>query len=204
MTEESILSVEFIYCGCGCGKTRSKYDSRNEEKKYVNGHQNKGKKLPYTLKAEKNHNWKGGKVIDDHGYIKIRCEGHPRATKYGNYVFEHILVMEKHLGRYLTLNEEIHHKDHNRQNNNISNLILMTTSDHSKLHNKEKREKLELNKRLCSECGNKTKKFRIDKNGYRSPEWMRSEKGWLCGTCWHRFYMRKWRSSIKRNSAKGL
>jgi hypothetical protein len=36
--------------------------------------------------------------------------GHPRAGK-ANYVFEHILVMEQVLGRYLLPEESVHHRN---------------------------------------------------------------------------------------------
>lgn len=42
--------------------------------------------------------------------------------------------MELHLGRYLATGEIVHHKDSNKQNNDISNLELLTNSQHSKKH----------------------------------------------------------------------
>ena len=44
--------------------------------------------------------WKGGKVIHKAGYVMVYAPWHPRARKRP-YVFEHILVMEAMLGRYL-------------------------------------------------------------------------------------------------------
>lgn len=70
-----------------------------------------------------------------------RAEGHPRATKGGQYVFEHILVMEKKIGRYVQPGEVVHHINHNRKDNRIENLQLMTASEHSRLHN-PKRDKV--------------------------------------------------------------
>lgn len=57
------------------------------------------------------------------GYLKILLPDHPRADKKG-YVFEHIVIMERFLGRMIERPEEIHHIDGNRANNLISNLIL--------------------------------------------------------------------------------
>ncbi len=52
-------------------------------------------------------------------------KGHPRSHgSKGNYVFEHILIMEKYLGRYLTKGESIHHKNGVRFDNSINNLEL--------------------------------------------------------------------------------
>lgn len=47
---------------------------------------------------------------------------------------EHRVVMECHLGRRLHRWEIVHHKDGNRHNNQVSNLELMTQSDHINEH----------------------------------------------------------------------
>jgi len=86
---------------------------------------------------EKNHNWKGGKTIRN-GYIEIRCVGHPKARKAGHYVPEQVLVMEKHLGRYLTETELVHHINGVKTDNRIENLKLMPKSgegSHTGYHN---------------------------------------------------------------------
>lgn len=50
----------------------------------------------------------------------LRVPDHPR----GPYVFEHILVMEEHLGRYLLPDETVHHKHGVRDDNRLSQLEL--------------------------------------------------------------------------------
>lgn len=53
----------------------------------------------------------------------------------------HRVVMEKHLGRRLGSDEVVHHKDEDKHNNHISNLEVMTRSEHAKLHRQLEKEK---------------------------------------------------------------
>jgi HNH endonuclease len=51
---------------------------------------------------------------------------HPR-TGNGSYVFEHVLVMEEMLGRYLLPGENVHHRNGVRDDNRPENLELWAT-----------------------------------------------------------------------------
>ena len=86
-------------------------------------------KIRKGLWREKSSNWKGG-TMTEKGYMLIRSENHPYATRNGHYVCEHRLVMEKMIGRYLTPNEEIHHLNGIRDDNREENLLLCTRSQH--------------------------------------------------------------------------
>lgn len=100
-------------------------------------------KKEYVNRREKNHNWKGGRRATPGGYIQLHMPQHPNCDKHG-YVYEHRYVMEQAIGRYLTANEVVHHIDENKSNNDISNLMLLTNSEHVALHmmlNKNKKIK---------------------------------------------------------------
>lgn len=68
-------------------------------------------------RCEYGANWKGGKYRLKTGYIVIN-------KRKNNRIFEHRLVMEKHLGRKLTTSECIHHINGDTTDNRIENLVL--------------------------------------------------------------------------------
>jgi len=64
-------------------------------------------------------NWKGGTRKHSEGYRLIKNPTHQHADSLG-YVLEHVLILEKHLGRYINPKKEhVHHIDGNKQNNKI-------------------------------------------------------------------------------------
>lgn len=67
-------------------------------------------------------------------YALVQEPGHAKATYYGN-VYEHILVMERHIGRPLPPGSVVHHRNRKRDDNRIENLLLMRNQDdHLALH----------------------------------------------------------------------
>jgi hypothetical protein len=83
-----------------------------------------------TMKAENNPSWKGGR-IRTRGYVYIYSPDHPYPSLNGTYVQEHRLVMEKHLRRFLTKDEVVHHINGIKDDNRIENLQLFKTdSEH--------------------------------------------------------------------------
>ena len=85
--------------------------------------------------------------LDKDGYVYVVDDTLRNYSEYRDYlkckeqhnffrrgIAKHRLEMMKHLGRELTENEIVHHIDHNKCNNNIENLQLMTQSEHAKLH----------------------------------------------------------------------
>ncbi len=109
-----------------------------------------GKDNPnYGNTGSKNPMWKSDEKISYYGYKLIRCPEHPFKNIDG-FVFEHRLVAEKYLLteensveingiRYLSPQYLVHHKDHNKLNNTPENLLILTPSDHMRLHRKDRK-----------------------------------------------------------------
>jgi len=127
------------------------------------------------------YDYKGGKYINDSGYVMVLRPKHPRASSNG-YVREHILVMEAFLGRPLKPKETVHHKNGNRQDNRIQNLERF---DSHTEHMAEHYGTANLGPYLCSVCNStKTVKKGGRHKGYR---WYinKTKTGWLCNKCYN-------------------
>ena len=83
--------------------------------------------------GDKHPNWKGGRIITSKGYILVNCPNHICADRDG-YVSEHRLMMENHIGKILTKDEHVHHKNENRSDNRIENLELLSKGKHRSKH----------------------------------------------------------------------
>jgi len=96
-------------------------------------------------KRESHPCWKGGSIVDRDGYVRTWAPDHPWPRS--GYINEHVRVMELKIGRRILSTECVHHKDHNRKNNSLENLILMLRSEHSKLHRKKDAKNFKRDKR---------------------------------------------------------
>lgn len=92
--------------------------------------------LPITRSrfGERNSKWRGGIVDDGHGRTLIYSPGHPHPSYCGTHVYRYRLVMEKHLGRFLSPNEIVHHKNGDHSDDRLENLEVMSQSEHCLLH----------------------------------------------------------------------
>lgn len=130
--------VEFqrktIHVKCDyCGKELTRSPSLLHEHNFCNP-QCIGKWNSKNRLREKAANYRTGTTTRN-GYI-LELKNDERYS--GTHISQHRLVMEKHLGRNLSKDEVVHHIDKNKSNNNIENLMLLTKSDHARIHSKER------------------------------------------------------------------
>lgn len=97
--------------------------NENEMYKYSKMCKSCYKKVLNSRTGEDNPKWKGGFRLHDKGYILKLVKGHPFASSQG-FVYEHRLVMEKKLGRYLEKTEVVHHLNGIKNDNRPENLEL--------------------------------------------------------------------------------
>lgn len=71
----------------------------------------------------------GDWVLQPNGYMRANRPSHPNSSRTGQ-ISQHTYVMSKHLGRPLTPNESIHHKNGIRHDNRLENLELWSSKTH--------------------------------------------------------------------------
>lgn len=100
-------------------------------------------------------------MIERNGYL-MRWDNDRK-----RYVYDHRLVMEAHLGRHLRSDELVHHINHDKHDNRLENLMVMSRSDHQRLHAPEwagrPRPSLQRPKVPCPVCGEPFKPIRRSK-----------------------------------------
>lgn len=110
-----------------CGKYKYVHPSKIGRTKYCSM-ACRNKDFSFWQRGEKNYRWNGG-TCKIGKYLYIKSPNHPYKNS-GRYVAEHRLVMEKEIGRYLTSNEEVHHKNGIKDDNRIENLELVIKKIH--------------------------------------------------------------------------
>ena len=151
-------TIPYGLCHCGCGQKTNiikQSDNRHgrikgEPYRYMWGHQHK----VYGSPKKKLSNNKRNPKVDGQGYINIYQPDHPNTHNNG-YIFEHILIAEKALGKYLPQGAVIHHVDGNRKNNSPNNLVICQDNVyHHSLHRRIRALKTcgHVNWRKCNYC----------------------------------------------------
>ena len=128
-----------VKCACGCGGDvpRQKRRNRGRHPKFINNH---WWNLPSYKLIIKERNKKRTKEVPD----IAPCTG--RRLRNGKYYSRSL--MEEKLGRKLLPHECVHHINGDKTDDRIENLTVLTKSQHSKLHNENKRVECR-----CKFCG---------------------------------------------------
>lgn len=94
-------------------------------------------------------------------YVLVRSND-PRSN-YRWFFYEHIIVAEKKYWRKIKKWEHVHHVNWVRNDNRSSNLVILTASEHQKLHHRK-----ELNDVKCSNCWKEVRMWKYLKNKFKN------------------------------------
>ena len=138
--------------------------------------------------------------VDDRGYVICRGVGGRRKVRL------HRLVMEYYIGRKLLPTEDVHHKDGDKTNNDISNLELIEHGKHTLITNSreykngykcnltvDERERRRNWGRLVLAEANR-RRFEEKRLGKEQPEPTEQQLK-------NRFYAKRWRANQKARAA---
>ena len=95
--------------------------------------------MPNRPTGARNGNWNPDRIVSSHGYLKERVGvGHPLADSKG-YCYSHVLVWAASGRPMPKAHETIHHISGDRRDNRLSNLVVLSRSEHARLHAIERR-----------------------------------------------------------------
>lgn len=118
-------------CECGCGRETS-FDRKGKPKRFILGHNNRG-------------NLRNTSVLNSYGYSLSYRPNHARNITEV-YVFTHVLIAEKALGKPLPPGAKVHHVNGKRGDNSRGNhVICQDQAFHMLLHRRM---------RALKACGN--------------------------------------------------
>jgi hypothetical protein len=133
---------------CGCGQP-TKLSPWNDQtlgyvkggpRQFLLGHNfRRGSPKAHRYgKREAHAYWRGGSYVSKRGYRMIRMPDHPHAESDG-YVREHILIVERILGKRLPVGALVHHVSGEKADNRPTNFVVCPDrSYHALLHQRQR------------------------------------------------------------------
>jgi hypothetical protein len=86
-----------------------------------------------SIPMRTNGGTKSRKYTNKKNYVQIWSPNHPTASKTRPYKPEHVLIMEKHLGKILTPKDNVHHLNGIQNDNRVENLMYFPSSSEHKI-----------------------------------------------------------------------
>lgn len=127
-------AISWGLCHCGCGGKTSVASCSTSREGYVLGQPKPFLHHHNTRSGEGNPRWKGGRHVNDRGYVLLRRLDHPSRNHLG-YVREHLLVAEAALGRPIPQEHPVHHVNEDPGDNRPGNLVICENQAyHALLH----------------------------------------------------------------------
>lgn len=135
------------------------------------------------------HAWKGGRKFNkEEGYWSLYLPDYFSADK-GGYVRENVYIFQEYHKCCMLPWGDVHHKDFNKENNKISNLIGLMHSKHLSLHKLGKHK--DTSDRRCYRCKSNKTNFKAPnlKSGNKTPypRWQHlpwDKINWYCDRCY--------------------
>ncbi len=129
---------QFLWCACrDCGREAWVVLIRGNPK-----NDRCGKCAGKAKRGKLNPMWKSERWVGKDGYVWVRLyleDFYGSMASGSNSVFEHRLIMARHIGRPLNSWEMVHHKNGARNDNRISNLQLLGNDRHNQITLLERR-----------------------------------------------------------------
>lgn len=110
-------------CQCGCGERTRISTSSNAKRGWVRGEPVRFRQGHHSRIKEIHGTWNGGRYVNSDGYVMVKADGHPRADTNG-YVRDHVLVVERAMGKPIGPEHPIHHVNGDREDNGNRNLVV--------------------------------------------------------------------------------
>lgn len=131
-------------------------------------------------------------IIKSGKYLWSWSPTHPYRNK-SNRIFQHRLVIDLYYSIkcghpvYLKRGVDIHHIDGNKENNNLSNLEILSMSNHAKITYKDNKfPKKDMKNRYCLKCGGISP---FNNRGHQT--WYIYKDGFECYKCYSKDYYYK-------------
>ena len=126
---------------------RSRDLIRRDKRRKVAVIVSKSKKRHYRVGSDGPYDWERHEKPDSQGYTRLKLWNGYRMI----WVYEHRYIMELALGRKLTTNEIVHHRNGDSKDNRMENLQLCCSKREHRLLHMEMRHRYEIEMTACSD-----------------------------------------------------